>query len=396
MDRPSLKERDRRWSLLDDAMAIAGHDMLIFIGNDYRGHKGSLRYVADFNLEHRNGTAVKPKGSDVILVLPGNLSTQRINQDWVSDMRFPKRMVTGLIDIIKSMPWAKSIGIVGMNQVMRVEDYQALTQEFPSVDFVDASLLFEEIRVTKSPEELIGVEESAYILDRCFDRLLEIARPGCTEREINAEMNRVATMLGGEDTLFLTMRTDLMPGSGHPGVTWGFPRDRVIRPSDAFTFSFEVTGPRGYWTEFSRIVTFQRPTEALERMASAVTDAIGAATASVAFGVDDPVVLQERVLETASRYNVTSGYWSGHSLGLDVLEAPMIGADVVDKDLSQSVAEKPIPCGVGSVITLHPMFWDENAQVTGYMSDTFVVEEGACRVLSEHPMQLFHISGGSS
>jgi Xaa-Pro aminopeptidase len=319
-----------------------------------------------------------------------------MNQKWVKDVRFPKRMVSGLIDIIKAMPWAKSIGIVGMNQVMRVEDYRALTSEFPTVSFDDASFLFEQVRVKKGPEELIGVEESAYILDRCFDRLLEVAQPGRTEREINAEMNRIATALGGEETLFLTMRTDLMPGTGHAGVTWGFPRDRVIRPSDAFTFSFEVTGPRGYWTEFSRIVTFQRPTEALERMAAAVSDGITSAAASIAFGVDDPVVIQDRILETAARYSVSSGYWSGHSLGLDVLEAPMSGAEVVDKDLSQSSPEKPISFGVGSVLTLHPMFWHEGEQVTGYMSDTFVVEEGACRVLSEHPLELYRLSGGSA
>lgn len=394
MDRPSLTERDRRWRNLDDAMAIAGHDMLIFIGNDYRGHKGALRYVADFNLTHRNGSAVKPKGSDVVLVLPGNLSTQRPNQDWVSDIRFPKRMVTGLIDIVRSMPWAKSVGIVGMNQIMRVEDHQALTNEFPAVRFADASFLFEQVRSIKSAEELIGVQESAYILDRCFDRLLEIAQPGRTERDINAEMQRVATKLGGEDTLFLTMRTDLRAGAEHVGVTWGFPRDRVIRPSDAFIFSFEVTGPRGYWTEFARMVTFQRASEPIERMGAAVTDCIGTAATALAFGVDDPVVVQERVLETAARYNVESGYWSGHSLGLDVLEAPMIGADVVDKDLSQSVVEKPISCGPGSVITLHPMLWDERELMTGYMADTFVVEDGACRPLSDHPMQIFHTSGG--
>lgn len=395
MSSPSLAERDRRWSLLDQAMLNAGLDALIFIGNDYRGHKGTLRYVADFNLEHRNGTAIKPRGGEAVLVLPGNLSTQRVSSNWVSKAYYPKRLATGLIQVLRSWAWARNVGIVGLNQIMRVEDFLALKEGFPKVTFTDASHLFEEVRVSKSKEELIGVEESAYILDRCFDRLLEVARPGRSEREIGAEMYRTAALLGGEDTLFLTMHTDVQPASGHPGPTWGVPRDRVLKPSDMFIFSFEVIGPRGYWTEFSRMVTFQRPTDAQQRMAKAVTDGITRSTEAMAMGIDDPVVVQERVLESAAHHGVTSGYWSGHSIGLDVLEAPMIGADVVDDDLSQSSADKPVRIATGSIITMHPMLWDSSADVTGYMADTFVVEDLACRKLSCHPTQLFQLSGGS-
>ncbi|CAB4938959.1 MAG: M24 family metallopeptidase [Actinobacteria bacterium] len=392
----SLRERDRRWSLLDQAMSNAGHDLLIFVGNDYRGHKGTLRYVADFNLEHRNGTVVKPRGGDAILVLPGNLSTQRHTSDWVTDIRFPKKLVSGLVDILRTQSWVRSVGIVGQNQIMRVEDYSVLTESLPRIAFSDATHLFEQVRVVKSAEELVGVEESAYILDRCFDRLLEVAAPGRTEREIAAEMYRTATLLGGEDTLFLTMYADVAAATGRAGVTWGVPRDRVLRSSDLFVFSFEVTGPRGYWTEFSRMVTFQRPSDELAHMAAAVTDGIAVSSAALGEGIDDPVLVQERVLESAKRFGVTSGYWSGHSIGLDVLEAPMIGAEVVDNDLSQSADEKPVLCGPGSVITLHPMLWDPHHDVMGYMADTFVVENNGCRVLSTHPTQLYQVAGGSS
>ena len=396
MSTASLRERDRRWSLLDQAMANAGLDAVIFIGNDYRGHKGTLRWVADYNLEHRNGSAIKPRGGDAILVLPGNLSTQRHDSDWVSDVRFPKRMVDGLVDFLRQQTWARTVGIIGQNQIMRVEDHQILTDALPRITFSDASHLFEQVRVSKSAEELIGVEESAYILDRCFDRLLEVAAPGRTEREIAAEMYRTATLLGGEDTLFLTMHTAENAANGKSGVSWGVPRDRVLRSSDLFIFSFEVTGPRGYWTEFSRMVTFQRPSEEIEHMAAAVTDGIAASSGALAEGVEEPALIQERVLQSADRFGVTSGYWSGHSIGLDVLEAPMIGADVVDNDLSQSTSEKPVPCSPGSIVTLHPMLWDPRHEVMGYMADTFVVEQDGCRVLSTHPTKLFQVAGGSS
>jgi Xaa-Pro dipeptidase len=393
MGAPSLAERDRRWRSLDDAMAAVGIDALIVVGNDYRGHKGTLRYVADFDLGHRHGTAVKPRGGEAFLVLPGNLSTQRLDRRWVSDVRFPKRLSAGLVAAVKAMPWARTVGIVGRDQIMRVEDYEALREAFPRVAFPDASRLFEEVRVTKSAEELVGVEESAYILDRCFDRLLEISRPGITEREVGAEMYRVAHSLGGEDTLFLTMHTAAQ-GSGAAGVTWGAPRDRVLRPSDLFIFSFEVTGPAGYWTEFSRMVTFARPTEAMQRMASAVAEGISGAAGALGSGVHDPASVQDHVLDAAARHGVSSGYWSGHSIGLDVLEEPMIGAEVVEA-AHDGPHDKPVPCGTGSVLALHPMLWDADTEVMGYMADTVVVEQGACRTLSTHPTQLFQLPGGA-
>lgn len=49
----SLAERDRRWARLQSAMADEGLDVLVVAGADYRGHKGTLRYVADYNLAHR-------------------------------------------------------------------------------------------------------------------------------------------------------------------------------------------------------------------------------------------------------------------------------------------------------------------------------------------------------
>lgn len=374
-------------------MLAAGHDALVFVGNDYRGHKGTLRYVADFNLGHRHGTAVKPRGSDAYLVLPGNLSTQRFGTHWVTDVRFAESQARGLVDALASMPWARSVGVVGMDRIMRVEDYRALTQAFPRIEFRDASDLFERVRVAKSTEEIQAVEESAYILDCCFDRLLDISRPGLTEREVAAEMYRTATLLGGEDTLFLTMYAD-RTDSGRLRPTWGAPRDRVLMPADVFTFSFEVTGSGGYWTEFSRMVTFQRAASVVDHIASSVAEGIAEAGRALGDGMDDPVAVQGVVLGVAEDAGVTSGYWSGHGIGLDVLEEPMVGADVVDPALGPPPDTKPVPCGTGSIMALHPLLWDEDHGVMGYMADTYVVETVGARKLSKHPTTIYELPRG--
>ena len=54
----SAAERERRAAALQGILAELELDALVLAGADYRGHKGVLRWVADYNLVHRYGFAV--------------------------------------------------------------------------------------------------------------------------------------------------------------------------------------------------------------------------------------------------------------------------------------------------------------------------------------------------
>ncbi|TQK71878.1 Xaa-Pro peptidase family protein [Nocardioides sp. SLBN-35] len=384
----SIDERDRRWAALDKAMVEHDLDALVFAANDYRGHKGSLRYVADYNLCHKYGNAVLLRDREPVLVLSGSLvSARKPVSGWVRDYRFPATTGAGLVEALKESSRVEKVGIIGMGQVLKVNEYLALTEAFPGCAFVDFTKEFERIRAVKSGYELAGAEESAHILDQCFHRLLEIVHPGITEREIGAEMHRVGHLLGGEDPIFLSMHTDEQ--NEHSRSTFDSPRDRVLGTHDVHTFSFEMIGPRGYWTELARMVTFAQPDEVTARMARAVTDGIGNGARAMAPGAI-PSDIQRTVLTGVEQHGATTSYWSGHSLGLDVIEDPMIGLDVVE-DPEQS-PDNTIEAGM--VLTLHPMVQDIEGRHSGYMSDTFIVESGGSRKLSEHPTGLHRVSRG--
>jgi Xaa-Pro aminopeptidase len=384
----SLAERDRRWELLNESMRNTGVDALIFAANDYRGHKGSLRYVADYNLFHRSGNAVMFAGEEPSLILSGNLAgARRPKSAWVSEYRFPGTISQGLIDAFEGRSNVDRVGIVGMGQVMKVDEYLALSHAYPQIEFSDYSAEFERIRSVKSPAEIVGAEESAFILDECFTRLLEIVRPGVTEREIAAEMHKVGHRLGGEDPLFLTMYSETQDDK--VSASFAPARDRELAPHDIFTFSFEIVGPKGYWTELSRMVTFAPPRDDDARMAQASANGIAAGARQMKEGAL-PGDVQRAVLDAIERHGATSSYWSGHSLGLDVLEQPWIGLDVVE----DGEGAEEIPLQVGNVLTLHPMVLDQTAKVSGYMADTFIVEEAGSRKLSEHPTGLYRLTKG--
>lgn len=382
-----LDERDRRWQELNDAMTRDDIDALIFAANDYRGHKGSLRWVADYNLPHKSGTAVMFRGEEPILVLEGSLrASRKPTTRWVSDFRFPGVLADGLAEVIAERPVSR-VGVVGLGQVLKVDQYLALTKCHPNVEFTDYSAEFDAIRAVKSPLEQQGAEESAHILDQCFSRLLEITRPGMTERDVAAEMYRVGLDLGGEDPLFLTMYTDHFDDEAN--ATFGIPGDRILHPHSLFTFSFEIIGPLGYWTELSRMVTFAPPKKDDKRMARAVARGIQAGADGLKVGAT-PADVQRGIDKALEDERVTQSYWSGHSLGLDVLENPWIGLDAVE-DGEQNIE---LPIKSGYVMTLHPQVQDKAAQTSGYMSDTFIVSEEGARKLSAHPTGLYQLSNG--
>lgn len=384
----SLSERNRRWDLLNKSMQENDVDALIFAANDYRGHKGALRYVADYNLLHRSGNAVMFKDEEPVVVLSGNLvGARKPASAWVSDYRCPGTIASGLVDALKRRKTFSRVGIIGLGQIMKVDEYLALISAYPQVEFIDYSAQFELIRAIKSAAEIQGAQESAYILDQCFSRLLEIARPGITEREIGAEMYKVGHMLGGEDPLFLTMYTET--DGDQTNATFGPPRDRVLNAHDVHTFSFEIVGPKGYWTELSRMVTFAPPTDDTDRMARAVTKGLAAAAREMTPGAS-PSKVQRAVLHAIESEGASSSYWSGHSLGLDVLEHPWIGLDVVE-DGTQS---EDTMLQAGYLLAVHPMVRDDAAKTTGYMADSFVIEDSGSRKLSEHATGLYRLSKG--
>src|SRR6202042_3301778 len=204
---------------------------------------------------------------------------------------------------------------------------------------------------------------------------LEVAGTGVSERQIGAEVTRVALAEGGEDPLFLTMygreRAD-----GKVGGHFGIPADRILRPGDVHTFSFELIGPLGYWMELARMVVIGPPDELATRLNLAVAAGVQAGGDALATGAD-PGAAQSAIEAAAAEHGTHCAYWSGHGIGQDVIEEPWVGLDVV-QDRNAPPAD---PLAAGMVLSLHPFVIDGVDRGIGYMAYTFIVgTEGAAPI----------------
>lgn len=377
----SLAERERRVAALQHLLEEQGLDALVLAANDYRGHKGTLRWIADYNLAHRYGYAVVGRGREPELLLPENLAMGR-PAGWRARSRYVRRMGEDLAGALAELGQLRRIGVVGLGQVMKVEDYLLLREAFPTAEIVDASDAFERVRARKSEEELGGVREATRIAEACFERLLEVTRPGLTERAVGAEMYGRAAALGGEDFLFLTMYA-VPNGDGTVCGRFGVPGDRVLERGELFIFSYELAGPLGYWMEFSRMVTLGGPSELQRRMNAAVRAGMEAAAAAMRPGAR-PDQVQRALLDAIERHGARSTYWSGHGLGQDVIEEPWIGLEVVqDRHVPSGWTIEP-----GMALSLHPYVADEHGRAIGYMANTYLTGEGPAAAVSQVPLEI--------
>lgn len=377
----SREEQVRRRRLLQTMLEDERFDALVIASNDYRGHKGALRWATDYNLPHRHGFAVFADGGEPELVLPQNLAQSGAAQGWSTPVRYARRAAQGVLDALREHARHARVGVVGLGEVMRVADLELLREGLPETRFVDASLAFERVRAQKSQEELAGVRESTYIAERCFARLLEIARPGMTEREIGAEMYRTMYLLGGEDPLFLSMSGEL-GSDGRTATRWSSPRDRVLHVGDQFIFSFELIGPLGYWMELARTVVFGEPTADQRRLNAAAAAGLRAGAARMLPG-GDPAEVQRELLAAVKAHGASCTYWSGHGLGQDVIEEPWIGREMVDAEQSAGweLAER-------MVLALHPMVSDERDGQMAYLANSYLVTTEGGKPVSEVPLDI--------
>jgi len=305
---------------------------------------------------------------------------------WIEDYRFTQNMMRMLVDVLEELPSRERVGVAGMSQIMRVEDYVFLIGALSDSEIVDASALFEEVRSKKSPEEVAGLEETASIADQCLDRIIELARPGVTTRELWAEALKQNAALGGKDPIFLTM--DAVEIGGESLVRWAQGSDTVISPSDLFTFSFEMIGPSGYWVELSRMITFAPPSDEQLETHAAVTAAMRTATNDLRPGVS-PEDVQGAMLKTIEGHGARAAYWLGHGIGQDVIEAPWLGREVIQaEDAARSTS---LLVEENMAFAVHPWLLSTRPGGAGYMADTVVAGPLGARVLSRYPLDLIRV-----
>ena len=253
---------------------------------------------------------------------------------------------------------------------MSVAAFRAYEAALPC-ELVPAQGLIDGLRASKDAGELARMEKAQAITDQAFTAICQFIRPGMTEQEIAARLVYEMLRLGAEKMSF-----DPIVVSGPNGsLPHGIPSGKPVQEGEFITMDFGCKWG-GYCSDMTRTVALGRPSAEMERVYHTVLEAQLAGIAAARAGVPGKAVdaAARKVIEDAG-YGPYFGHGFGHSLGIEIHEAPN----------ANTREERPMP--VGAVVSAEPGIYLPGKFGVRIEDVTVYTEEG-CQILTKSPKEL--------
>lgn len=200
---------------------------------------------------------------------------------------------------------------------MSVEELAACEKALPCTLIATPDLLCA-LRAAKDPEELERMRKAQTMGDRVFANILDFIRPGATEREVAARLIYELMLAGAERPSF----DPIVAAGANGSMPHAVPGDTVIQPGMFVTLDFGGVY-HGYCSDMTRTIAVGQPTDEMRRVYDTVLRAQLAGLTAAKAGVPGSEVdkAARTVIEQAG-YGEYFGHALGHSLGLEIHEAP--------------------------------------------------------------------------
>ena len=230
------------------------------------------------------------------------------------------------------------------------------------------------LRAVKEPWEIEQIVAAQRIAEQALQELLKQICPGMTEREIAAELTYRMLLHGGDGNSF-----DPICVSGKKSsMPHGVPGDNVVREGDFLTMDFGCL-KNGYCSDMTRTVAIGSATDEMREVYDTVLHAQLAGIAAARAGVSGAEIhsIGAKVIADAG-YGDYFGHGFGHSLGLEIHEAPYVSLR----------NKKPLPAG--AVVTAEPGIYIPG-KFGVRIEDMIVITDSGCEVLTKAPKDLLII-----
>ncbi len=339
-----MDEMRRRHANVRAALARDGLDAAIVCGSEYTGFEGAVTYVSGFTIVHRYAYVLIPVDGDPTIVFPSEARYVGEHGDSaIADQQFVDRPGAWLADRLRG----KRVGVYGLDYVMTVRDYAALSA---AAELVGWDVEFDHARAVKSDAELESVRESVAINVDGFHAFRAAYAPGRTAAEVMAPAEKLFVERGCGR---LTMNMVLVGAEfalARSGTTLG----------EFCVPSLEVAGPGGHWVEVSRALG--APSAEVSRMLEAYEEYYDTAKSVLHAGATAHDV-HRAVSKGFTERGYHLGHVTGHSIGMTMIEFPKIG-EGVETELAKNM-----------VFSMHPHAISADGRQCLYMQDTWLVTE---------------------
>ncbi len=224
------------------------------------------------------------------------------------------------VDFIKDTISTHNVKRVGLEGgFVSYSRYTKLIERYSGVEFVDIGDIIEELRRSKTLEEINKIQMAQNITDAAFRHLLSVIKADMTELEVAAELEYAMKKGGAELCAFETIA---ISGSS-TSVPHGHPRN-VKLERGFLTLDF---GARldGYCSDMTRTIVIGRADPEMRKLYNTVLEAQTAAIDYLASGGRDCALADKSARDIINvDYNGAFGHSLGHGVGLEVHERPSL------------------------------------------------------------------------
>jgi Xaa-Pro aminopeptidase len=229
--------------------------------------------------------------------------------------------------INRENPYSKRINDAvadfGVTNLGYEEDYLTVAELLTYEEKLNAKLIplskkINSFRAVKEPWELEFMRKAQDITDKAFAEVLTRFKVGMTEKELQAELIYCLLKNGADNPSF----DPIVVSGPNTSLPHGVAGDRVIREGDFITMDFGALY-HGYCADMTRTVAVGYATDEMKQVYETVLAAQKAGIAVTRAGVQGKVIdgAARKVIEDAG-YGPYFGHSYGHSLGLEIHEAP--------------------------------------------------------------------------
>lgn len=253
-------------------------------------------------------------------------------------------------------------------------EVNSLKKDFPEIEFIPVDSFIESIVRVKNEQEIELTRKAVEITDRTFAKLLEIIKPGMTEREVAAEISYHQKIFGADGDSF-----DCIVAAGeHSAFPHARPSDRKIGNNELLKLDFGCT-VQGMKSDLTRTIAIGKVNDECKKIYGIVKEAQQRALDRIKAGMSTKEIDSvARNFIKEKGYGDNFGHGLGHGLGYDIHESPFLN-ERMDFTLEE-----------GNLITVEPGIYIEGLGGVRIEDDVLVKKDG-CEILNKAPKDFIEL-----
>jgi Xaa-Pro aminopeptidase/Xaa-Pro dipeptidase len=307
----------------------------------------------------------------VLLLIDGRYTTQALRETRGTKIIEYQNKLQDLVRALRALK-LKKIGLEA--DVVTLDFYRKLVEGTGEDAFVSLPDEFRMIRACKDKAEIALMRKAAEIGSSSTLALLNSIKPGRSERDLALELEMTAREKGADGLAF----EPIVASGENAALPHAKPTDRKIKKGDFIVIDFGVKY-KGYCSDETCTVAIGKLTARQKNAYRLVLEAQQRALERVRDGVAATDVDRQARAVFGEKYGRYFVHGTGHGVGLEIHEAPRIGA------LSEDVLK------AGMTLTVEPgLYFPGRWGIR--IEDTVLVKKNSCEKITKMNKELIIIS----